>query len=54
MEQGAFPIVGWEIKRNQGGANQIVGRKRLPDRIAHPKCVQLHVKGLDQQGTLAI
>jgi hypothetical protein len=40
VETAAFPVRGWEVERGGGGANAIVGRERLPDRIAHAVCVR--------------
>jgi hypothetical protein len=34
-----FRVRGWELERSQGGANQIAGKERQPDRIAHALCV---------------
>lgn len=39
-ETAAFPVTGWEIERYSGGANQIKGRKRAPDRIVHALCLE--------------
>jgi hypothetical protein len=41
-EKAAFRVRGWEIERDQGGANSIVGRERQPDRIVHALCVKQH------------
>lgn len=35
----AFPVVGWEVVREQGGANHIRNRVRLPDRVRHVACL---------------
>lgn len=47
-EQAAFPVHGWELEREQGGANRILGREREPDVIAHAQCAEVHVKRGDQ------
>ena len=39
----AWPVVGWEAERGQGGANRIIGRKRPADAgVAHVHCVEAH------------
>ena len=40
LEVAAFRVRGWEIERDQGGANTIAGRERQPNRIAHATCVR--------------
>lgn len=39
----AFPVKGWEVERDGGGANRILGREREPNRIAHAVCAEHHV-----------
>lgn len=51
-QTAAFPVSGWEVEREQGGANRILDRKRAPDRIAHASCVEHHVKHGDQESLL--
>jgi hypothetical protein len=41
-EKAAFRIRGWEVERDQGGANRILGRERQPNRIVHARCVEHH------------
>lgn len=38
-DRGAYRVRGWEFERQAGGANQIVGKERQPNRIAHATCV---------------
>jgi hypothetical protein len=38
-DRAAFRVRGWEFERQAGGANQIVGKERQPNRIAHATCV---------------
>jgi hypothetical protein len=40
-DHAAYRVTGWEFTRMGGGANQIRGRERVPDLIAHVACVQL-------------
>lgn len=44
QDRGAYRIRGWEFERQAGGANQVVGKERQPDRIAHATCVQAAVR----------
>ena len=37
----AYGVVGWEGKRGGGGANQIIMRQRVPEKVAHLSCVRL-------------
>ena len=39
-DRAAYRCRGWEFERQAGGANQIVGKERQPNRIAHATCVQ--------------
>jgi hypothetical protein len=39
-ERAAYRVRGWEISRQQGGANYIAGKERQPDRICHALCVE--------------
>lgn len=50
-ETAAFPVSGWEIERYGGGANQIKGRKRLPNRIAHAHCLERKL-GNERRGVI--
>jgi hypothetical protein len=43
-DTAAYRIMGWEIERDGGGANQIVGREREPNMIFHETCVRQHVR----------
>lgn len=37
----AYRVEGWEPERSEkGGANRIIGRERLPDRLAHIACAE--------------
>lgn len=45
----AYPITGWEVIRAGGGANRILGRERVPGRIAHIACAEREV-ALRRQG----
>jgi hypothetical protein len=49
-ERAAFPVSGWEVEREQGGANRILGRTREPNVIAHAACAERHFKMGDQMG----
>lgn len=44
MQVAAYPVSGWEVERSQGGANQITGKRREPDRIAHVNCLHAHLR----------
>ena len=44
QDRGAYRIRGWEFERQAGGANQVVGKERQPNRIAHATCVQAAVR----------
>ena len=35
----AYPVEGWEVARDQGGANHIRNRRRLPGRVRHASCL---------------
>lgn len=35
----AFPVTGWEVLRDGGGANAIRNRERLPNRVRHIECL---------------
>lgn len=39
----AFPVQGWEILREEGGANQIHGRERVPGYVRHVRCLPSRV-----------
>lgn len=54
-EVAAWPVEGWEKERpgpsgSRGGANQVLGRKRIPNRIAHASCLEHHLKHGAQEG----
>ena len=38
-QQPAFPITGWEVLRDGGGANAIRNRERIPGRVRHVTCL---------------
>jgi hypothetical protein len=44
VETAAVPITGWASQRSGGGANQILDKKVIPDRIAHAVCVRERAK----------
>lgn len=45
-------VMGWERKRSQGGANQIILREPLPE-FAHRDCIDIAKMGIHQsQGNL--
>lgn len=46
LHTAAFRIRGWEVERQDGGANRILGRERQPNRIVHAWCAEDDVKGL--------
>jgi hypothetical protein len=35
----AYPVEGWEVGRDGGGANAIRNRRRLPGRVRHEVCL---------------
>lgn len=39
----AFPVAGWEVLRDGGGANKILGRTRVEGVVAHDRCVEREV-----------
>lgn len=51
-QTAAFPVTGWELERGGGGANQIKGRKRTPNRIAHVHCLEAKL-GNEKRGVIA-
>lgn len=51
-QKAAFRVRGWEVEREGGGANHILGRERQPDRIVHAVCVRLHVENPGQEAML--
>jgi hypothetical protein len=55
-DRGAFRVRGWEIERDQGGANYIAGKERQANRIVHARCVEnavaLEKRGLRNQMSL--
>jgi hypothetical protein len=40
--RAAYLVTGWEVTRAGGGANRILGRKRLAQ-VAHARCAELAV-----------
>jgi len=39
----AYPICGWEgFRGEQGGANRIIARTRIPGFVAHVECAERH------------
>jgi hypothetical protein len=36
----AYAVVGWEAIRAGGGANQIIMRTRVPEKVAHVHCAR--------------
>jgi hypothetical protein len=55
-QRAAYRVHGWEIQRSAGGANQIHGKVREPDRVAHAVCAESQLRreklGLAEQMTL--
>lgn len=43
-QHAAYPVAGWEVERDQGGANQITGKVREDGRIAHKRCLESFLK----------
>lgn len=43
LRRAAYRVEGWETTRAGGGANRILGRKRLGD-VAHVECAEDHVR----------
>lgn len=43
-DRAAHRVRGWEYERQAGGANQIVGKERQPNRIAHATCVTADIR----------
>lgn len=35
----AYPVTGWEVLREDGGANAIRNRERIGNRIRHAHCI---------------
>lgn len=48
VQTAAWPVRGWEIEREQGGANRIAGKERLPNVIAHARCLESHLRRGEQ------
>jgi hypothetical protein len=44
IETAAYPVAGWEVERQAGGANRIADRRRVPDRIAHATCLESRLR----------
>lgn len=42
-EHAAYPVRGFETTRSGGGANRILGRERVPGKIAHVTCAESEV-----------
>jgi hypothetical protein len=42
-EPAAWAVTGWEVERAGGGANRIVGRRRV-GLVAHSFCAEHHAK----------
>jgi hypothetical protein len=40
----AYPIEGFETTRRGGGANRVLGRERIPGKVAHVYCAEKHVR----------
>lgn len=40
VESAAVPITGWVSERKGGGANAVLGKVVVPDRIAHTTCLK--------------
>jgi hypothetical protein len=52
IETAAYPITGWVSERKGGGANAVIGKKVLPDRVAHAICVKTALKRSPEQLSL--
>lgn len=48
LQKAAYPVTGWEIERDQGGANRIAGKERQPNLIAHARCLEAHLRRGEQ------
>ena len=48
----AFPIQGWEVLREGGGANQIHNRERIPGRVRHEVCLPPRKQNEGQESLL--
>jgi len=51
--QAAYPVRGWEVERQQGGANRILLRQREANVIAHAYCVESEAKRRLGRGPVA-
>ena len=40
----SYPITGWEPGRQEGGANRVIDRQRVPGYVAHVGCVEARAK----------
>jgi hypothetical protein len=38
-DRPAYPVQGWEVQREEGGANAIRNRQRIPGRVRHETCL---------------
>lgn len=44
----AFRVQGFEVPREQGGANHIVNRERIPNQVWHRYCIPTPRENADQ------
>jgi hypothetical protein len=40
VESSAVPITGWVSERKGGGANAVIGKVVIPNRVAHTVCLK--------------
>jgi len=52
QQKAAWPVRGWEVEREQGGANKILGRERDLSTIAHEQCAEKAVKVGEHQTSI--
>lgn len=53
-ESAAYPVQGFELTRRGGGANRILGRERVPGKIAHKTCAELAIRERQRPGQEAL
>ena len=45
-QRAAYPVTGWEVTRGgKGGANHVVDRRRIPNRVTHWHCLEAKLNG---------
>jgi hypothetical protein len=40
ISTAAFPVTGWAVERKAGGTNALIGKRQIPDKIAHAVCAK--------------